>query len=215
MHALVPLTRYDAVAITLHWVIAVLILLDFALAMSFSRFDPGDALYLPSAYDLHMAVGMCVLILSVARVIWRLTHRRPPLPDMAMPLRWLARASHFLLYAFMVVAPVIRWLVLSLRHKATSVFGLFRWAWPSIPAIAHMARPERVFWHDEFLPLHIRISYVGMVLVALHVTAALYHHFGRRDEVLVRMLPLRTLPQAKSSRADERATPPISPESPS
>ena len=210
-----PLTRYDAVAMSLHWVMALLILLDFALAMSFSRFDPGDALYLPSAYDLHMAVGMCVLILSVARVIWRLTHRRPPLPDMAMPLRWLARASHFLLYAFMVVAPVSGWLVLSLRHKATSVFGLFRWAWPSIPAIAHMARPERVFWHDEFLPLHIRISYVGMVLVALHVTAALYHHFGRRDEVLVRMLPLRTLPQAKSSRADERATPPISPESPS
>jgi len=215
MTSLRPLTRYDSVAMSLHWVMALLILLDFALAMSFSRFDPGDALYLPSAYDLHMAVGMCVLILSVARVIWRLTHRRPPLPDMAMPLRWLARASHFLLYAFMVVAPVSGWLVLSLRHKATSVFGLFRWAWPSIPAIAHMARPERVFWHDEFLPLHIRISYVGMVLVALHVTAALYHHFGRRDEVLVRMLPLRTLPQAKSSRADERATPPISPESPS
>ena len=215
MTSLRPLTRYDSVAMSLHWVMALLILLDFALAMSFSRFDPGDALYLPSAYDLHMAVGMCVLILSVARVIWRLTHRRPPLPDMAMPLRWLARASHFLLYAFMVVAPVSGWLVLSLRHKATSVFGLFRWAWPSIPAIAHMARPERVFWHDEFLPLHIRISYVGMVLVALHVTAALYHHFGRRDEVLVRMLPLRTLPQAKSSRADERVTPPISPESPS
>ena len=215
MTSLRPLTRYDSVAMSLHWVMALLILLDFALAMSFSRFDPGDALYLPSAYDLHMAVGMCVLILSVARVIWRLTHRRPPLPDMAMPLRWLARASHFLLYAFMVVAPVSGWLVLSLRHKATSVFGLFRWAWPSIPAIAHMVRPERVFWHDEFLPLHIRISYVGMVLVALHVTAALYHHFGRRDEVLVRMLPLRTLPQAKSSRADERATPPISPESPS
>ena len=171
MTSLRPLTRYDSVAMSLHWVMALLILLDFALAMSFSRFDPGDALYLPSAYDLHMAVGMCVLILSVARVIWRLTHRRPPLPDMAMPLRWLARASHFLLYAFMVVAPVSGWLVLSLRHKATSVFGLFRWAWPSIPAIAHMARPERVFWHDEFLPLHIRISYVGMDLSSLVVVS--------------------------------------------
>ena len=209
-----PLTRYDAVAMSLHWAVALFILLDFALAMSFSRFDPGDVLYLPSAYDLHMAVGMCVLILSAARVIWRLTHRRPPLPDMAAPLRWLASASHFLLYAFMVVAPVSGWLVLSLRHKATSVFGLFRWAWPSIPAIAHMARPDRVFWHDQLLPLHIRISYVGIGLVALHVTAALYHHFGRRDEVLIRMLPLRTRPQAKSSLADGRTAPPISPESP-
>jgi cytochrome b561 len=189
MHAPVPLTRYGAVAMTLHWVIALVILLDFALAMSFSRFDPGEALYLPSAYDLHMAVGMSVLILSVARVIWRLTHPRPPLPDMALPLRWLARASHFLLYVFMVVAPASGWLVLSLRHKATSVFGLFRWAWPSLPAIAHMPRPERVFWHDHFLPLHIYVSYVGMSLVVLHMSAALYHHFGRRDDVLMRMLP--------------------------
>ena len=215
MTSLRPLTRYDSVAMSLHWVMALLILLDFALAMSFSRFDPGDALYLPSAYDLHMAVGMCVLILSVARVIWRLTHRRPPLPDMAMPLRWLARASHFLLYAFMVVAPVSGWLVLSLRHKATSVFGLFRWAWPSLPAIAHMARPERVFWHDHLLPLHVRMSYVGMCLVALHVTAALYHHFGRRDAVLIRMLPLHTRRRGKNNLAGECTTAPVSPESPS
>jgi cytochrome b561 len=199
-NSLRPLNRYDAVAMSLHWAIALLILLDFALAMSFSRFDPGDVLYLSSAYDLHMAVGMCVLILSVARVIWRLTHRRPPLPDMAPPLRCLARASHLLLYVFMIVAPVTGWLVLSLRHQATSVFGLFRWAWPSLPAIAHMARPDRVFWHDHLLPLHIRISYVGLCLVGLHLMAALYHQFVRRDGVLVRMLPLRRLPQAKTPR---------------
>jgi cytochrome b561 len=215
MNSLRPLTRYDAVAMSLHWVIALLILLDFALAMSFSQFDPGDVLYLPSAYDLHMAVGMCVLGLSVARVIWRLTHRRPPLPDMALPLRWLACASHFLLYVFMVLAPVSGWLVLSLRHQVTSVFGLFRWAWPSLPAIAHMARPERAFWHDHLLPLHVQISYVGMCLVALHVTAALYHHFVRRDGVLVRMLPLRTLRRGKHSPAGERTTTPLTPESPS
>jgi len=184
-------TRYDAVAMSLHWLIAVLILFDFALAMSFSRFNPGDALYVPATYDLHMAVGLCVLILSVARVIWRLMHRPPALPDMARPLRWLARASHFLLYLFIVVAPATGWLVLSLRHRATSVFGLFRWAWPSLPALAAMPRPDRVFWHDQLLRLHIDMSYVGMSLVALHVSAALYHHFSRRDDVLTRMLPRR------------------------
>ena len=199
------LTRYDAVAMTLHWVIALLIVLDFVLALSFSRFNPGDSLYLPSAYDLHMAVGMSVLMLSVARVIWRLTHHHPPLPHMALPLRWLARASHFLLYVFMVVAPVSGWLVLSLRHQATSVFGLFRWAWPSLPAIAHMPRPDRVFWHDHLLPLHIYMSYTGMSLVALHVSAALYHHFGRRDDVLTRMLRSQRLPPG-STLVRERGT---------
>jgi len=192
-----PLTRYDAVAMSLHWVIALLIVLDFALAISFGRFNPGDKLYLRSAYDLHMAVGLCILALSVARIVWRLTHRHPPLPNMGLPLRSLARASHFLLYVFMVAAPMSGWLVLSLRHQATSVFGLFRWAWPSLPAIAHMARPDRVFWHDHLLPLHIDMSYVGMSLVVLHVSAALYHHFGRHDDVLARMLPWQRLAAGK------------------
>lgn len=205
-----PLSRYDTVAMSLHWVIALLILLDFALAILFSRFNPGDAFYLPSTYDLHMAVGLCVLILSVTRVLWRLTHRRPPLPDMALPLRCLARASHFLLYVFMVVAPVTGWLVLSLRHRATSVFGLFRWAWPSIPAIDHMARPDRVFWHDHLLPLHIYVSYAGMSLVGLHLAAALYHHFVRRDAALTCMLPWRgpLLPDT----GDRKCRTPLSPE---
>lgn len=181
--------RYDSVATTLHWVIALLLASDFALALSFSRFNPGDALYLRGGYDLHMSLGLCVLLLSLARVAWRLTHHHPPLPDMAIALRVLARASHLLLYVFMLAAPVSGALVLSLRHQSTSVFGLFRWAWPTLPAIATMPRPERQFWHDQVLPLHTRLSYLGMCLVAVHMAAALYHHFGRRDEVLLRMLP--------------------------
>jgi cytochrome b561 len=89
----------------------------------------------------------------------------------------------------MIGAPLTGWLVLSLRHQATSVFGLFRWAWPTVPAIARMSHAERQLWHDQFLPLHIRLSYAGMSLVALHIAAALYHHFARRDDVLIRMLP--------------------------
>jgi cytochrome b561 len=200
MRPLQPPTRYDAVAMTLHWVIALLLLLDFALALSFSQFNPGDALYLRSAYDLHMSFGLCVLLLSVARIVWRLTHHHPPLPNMAFGLRALARASHFLLYAFIVGAPATGWLVLSLRHQATSVFGLFRWAWPTFPAIATMARPERQLWHDQALPLHTRLAYLGMCLVAVHVAAALYHHFGRRDDVLLRMLP-RAVTRASSTQA--------------
>jgi cytochrome b561 len=189
MRPLRPRSRYDSVAMTLHWVIALLLLLDFALAISFSRFNPGDALYLRSAYDLHMSFGLCVLLLSVARVTWRLTHRHPPVPRMALALRVIARASHLLLYVFMLAAPLTGWLVLSLRHQETSIFGLFRWAWPTLRAIASMARPERQSWHDVLLPLHTRLSYLGMCLVAVHVAAALYHHFGRRDDVLRRMLP--------------------------
>ncbi len=189
MHSSDQMTRYDSVAMTLHWVIALLIVLDFVLALSFSRFNPGDTLYLVSAYDLHMSTGACILALSVVRLVWRLTHRLPPLPQMGRVLRGLARTSHVLLYVFMVAAPLSGWLVLSLRHQATSVFGLFRWKWPTLPAIATMPHAERTFWHDYALPLHTRLSYLGMCLLVLHVAAALYHHFWRRDDVLRRMLP--------------------------
>jgi cytochrome b561 len=181
-------TRYDSVAIVLHWAIALLILGDFALAQSFARFSPGDALYFTWAYDLHMAVGLCVVLLSMTRVTWRLTHRRPPLPEMAISLRVLARVSHALLYVFMLAVPLSGWLVLSLRHQATSVFGLFRWAWP-LPVIVTMSHPNRVTLHDALLPAHIWMSYAGMCLVGMHVLAALYHHLARRDDVLRRMLP--------------------------
>lgn len=189
MRSAAPAARYDSVAMTLHWAIALLIVVDFAFAISFSRFNAGDALYLPSAYDLHMSTGACILALSVARVAWRLTRRRPPLPDMGVVLRWLARGSHFLLYAFMIAAPLSGWFVLSLRRQMTSVFGLFRWAWPTLPAVATMPHAERQVWHDYALPLHTRLSYLGMCLLVLHVAAALYHHFGRHDDVLTRMLP--------------------------
>ena len=146
--------RYDTVAITLHWAIAALIVLDFLLAMSFGQFNPGDTLYFADAYPLHMSCGALILVLSVARLLWRLAHRRPPLPDMSWALRALARASHFLLYVFMIAAPASGWLVLSLRHQRTSVFGLFTWAWPTVPAIASMPSAQRQLWHDVLLPLH-------------------------------------------------------------
>jgi cytochrome b561 len=190
MRSPAAITRYDSVAVVLHWAIAVLIFGDFALALSFARFSPGDTLYFTSAYDLHMAVGLCVGLLSVARVAWRLTHRRPPLPEMALSLRVLARASHFLLYVFMLAVPLSGWLILSLRHQATSVFGLFRWAWP-LPVIVTMSHPNRVTLHDALLPAHIWMSYAGLGLVGVHVLAALYHHLARRDDVLRRMLPRR------------------------
>ena len=181
--------RYDTVAITLHWAIAALIVLDFLLAMSFSQFNPGDTLYFRDAYPLHMSCGALILALSVARLLWGLAHRRPPLPDMPWLLRALARASHFLLYVFMIAAPASGWLVMSLRHQRTRVFGLFTWAWPTLPALASMPHAQRQLWDDELLPLHTRLSYLGMALLVPHVLAALWHHLIRHDDVLSRMLP--------------------------
>lgn len=183
-----PLTRYDAVAMSFHWSIALLILVDFGLALSFSKFDPGDLLYFKLAYPLHMSVGMAVLVLSVLRLLWRLMHRIPPLPqEMRLASRLLAKATHWLLYFFMLAAPLTGWAVLSVRNKPPIFFGDYHW--PNLPYLADMSREQRGAIHQVMLPGHIELSYIAMSFVALHILAALYHHYFRRDDVLLRMLP--------------------------
>jgi len=180
--------RYDPVAKTLHWLIAALILLDFALAISFSRFDPGSPLYFSLAYDQHMSVGMMVLVLSVLRLGWRLLHRAPPLPaEMGALLRLLARLSHAALYVFMLGAPLSGWVILSVRKKPPPLAGNL--SWPNLQFLTDLDHPHRTVIHDAFLPGHIWFSYAGMTLVAVHVLAALYHHYFIHDDVMRRMLP--------------------------
>ncbi|TMH71873.1 MAG: cytochrome b [Betaproteobacteria bacterium] len=194
--------RYSAVAMALHWAIAALIVVDFAFALSFSQFNPGDALYLPSAYRLHMSTGLSVLALSALRVLWRLMHRYPALPaDIHLATRLVASLSHVLLYAFMLVAPLTGWFVLSVRRKPTSMFGLF--TWPDLSWLAGMPHDQRVIYHDALLPLHTWISYAGIALVGLHVCAALYHHFYWRDDILRRMLPRMPARRAVPVRATD------------
>ena len=121
--------------------------------------------------------------------------------DMSVALRWLARASHVLLYGFMIVAPLSGWLVLSLRRQLTSVFGLFSWTWP-LPGMSIVSSADRLHYHDFLLPLHTRLSYLGMSLLVLHVAAALYHHLWRRDDVLTRMLPRVSVLAGRRRTAD-------------
>jgi cytochrome b561 len=187
--------RYGSTAILFHWSIAALVLADFCLALSFGWFNPGDAWYFRSAYRMHMSMGMAVLALSVSCVVWRLLHRdKYPLPpgNMHALMRVLAKTTHALLYAFIVAVPLTGWAILSARKTAAAMFG--RLQWPNIAYLAEMTRDQRVRVNDFFLPIHTTLSYIGMSFVVLHISAALYHHFWRRDEVLMRMLPGRRSP---------------------
>jgi cytochrome b561 len=187
-----PPTRYGAVAKMFHWVIATLLLVVFALAISFSQFDPGDLLYWSFAYWMHMSLGMVFLGLSAAAALWRLTHQYPPPPpEMNGFLRATAKTAHLLLYFFILVVPFTGWLLLSVRKSPAVLLGTFHW--PNIGFLAGMTYSERVQYNDLILTPHIFLAYAGMCLVGLHLAAALYHHFYRHDNVLRRMLPGRQL----------------------
>jgi cytochrome b561 len=187
--------HYGRVAMLLHWYIAALVSFEFISAASFRLFSPGDLGYFHSAYRLHMSAGMSLLALSICSVVWRLLNTYPSLPhDMSLFVRILAKGAHVLLYVFVFAASLIGWLILSARQSPAALFGSFHW--PKITSVSELGYSQRVHMNDTLMPFHSIVAYAGLCLVALHVSAALYHHFWRGDQILARMLPMKAIPES-------------------
>jgi cytochrome b561 len=170
-------TRYGRAAIALHWLTAVLILGMLLLGfwmVGIPRNTPARGF----TFNLHKSFGIVIGVLVVARVLWRLRHPAPRLPP-AMP-RWqaaMARASHFLLYACMVLQPLTGYLGSSFNKYGVKVFGLAlpQWGW------------EDKALRGVFTTLHGWLAITLSLLIAVHVLAAC-SHLLRRDGIFQRML---------------------------
>jgi cytochrome b561 len=179
--------RYTSTAQTLHWLIALLIVLQFGLAKMAAHLPLGMRKL--SLLAEHKSVGMTLLILAVVRLAWRFTHAPPPLPaQMPRVEQWLAKASHFSFYVILFAMPLSGWLMSSAKNYSVSWFGWF--TWPNL-----IGKNEAAF---NFLrSTHDALSYVLFSIAILHILAALKHHFWNKDDVLLRMLPF-TKPEKKS-----------------
>ncbi len=171
------LGRYSPVAIALHWMIAALILANLAIGLLHESLLKGTI-------PLHKAIGMLVLALGVVRLLWRSTHRPPPLP--ATVKGWekgLAHAVHWSLYLLMILLPLSGWVFTSAAptRRPLSFFGLF--ALPHLPIAQDKAMAGMVAERHE------QLAWLMIALLALHVGAALKHRFVDRDRTLDRMLP--------------------------
>ena len=182
-------TRYGAVAMSLHWLIAAGVIANICVGLYFADLPHSD----PSLFglvQLHKSIGLTVLVLSVARVAWRLVNPVPPLPaGMAPWLKFLARATHFLLYFLILAIPFTGWLVVSASPLGlpTMYFGWFEW--PHLPVLVDATREVKKQYQHLFGAAHVFLAWSAIVLIPIHAGGALYHHFLRRDDVLRRMLP--------------------------
>jgi cytochrome b561 len=172
--------RYDFVAMSLHWVIAGL--------MIFMLFFGGDLMNRrqPDTFNssLHASIGAAILLLSLARLLWRLRSLPPPLPSAMKPWEiYLSKLTHVLFYVMMIGLPLTGWLAFSdmmVKHSAflgTQFFGL----------IDVTQFPGVVGYH--FDGLHSLGSNLMIGLTGLHVLAALKHQFIDNDGLLRRMIP--------------------------
>ena len=165
-------TRYGSVAIAIHWLTAIIILMLFATGLlAAGQADPAAKLAL---VRFHVPLGTAVLVLTLLRIVWWwLADRRPALP--ADEPRWqqiTAKAVHAALYLVI--------LLLASSGVATLVLS------GALPAIiGGTTLPDL----ETVLPrmVHGVASKVMLGLLALHIGAALYHQFIRRDHLLARM----------------------------
>ena len=177
--------RYHSIAVSLHWLIALLIAGLIILA-KIAHDLPDDN---PLRFELiqwHKSFGIALLLLVAFRVLWRLTHRPPPLPVSTKKIeRFAASAAHIMLYGLMIALPLTGWAMVSASslNLATEMFGLI--PWPHLPWLTNIA--DRDVWQYRFHNLHYWLANGMMALVLVHALAALRHQFVLKDGVLSRM----------------------------
>lgn len=170
---------YTRTAIGLHWLIAIAIVTTFSVGLYMSDLPLSpDKLKI---YSWHKWAGVTIFLLVAFRLMWRLTHRPPPLP-VGMPA-WqytAAEAAHWLLYALMIAVPLSGWLMSSAKGFQTVYFGV-------LPLPDLLAKNKGLGKTLETVHQALNFTMAGLVLA--HAGAALKHHFIDRDAVLARMLP--------------------------
>lgn len=175
-------TQYDRVAMALHWVIALTIiaLLVFGTLMTIEGFPNRFVLY-----QWHKSFGIVILFLSVFRLIWRLTHRPPPLPDdMKAYEKAGAKLTHIGFYVLMIGMPLLGWAMVSASRFPIPTELFYLIPWPDMPGV-----PESDAVEGRLKLLHEIGGKLMIALLVLHVGAALKHHFVNKDGVLARMVP--------------------------
>lgn len=188
---------YTTVAITLHWVIAVAILANLGLGiwMGWAINKPALQSTAINAFQFHKSLGLSVLVLSVMRLAWRLLYPPPPLPaGMKFWEKALAAITHWLLYALLILLPLSGWAYVSAQWRGDSPFNIPT-LWFGLFEVPHLFSLDeggaimRRQAAEAALNGHGAMAIALIVLLLLHVGAALKHHFIHDDGVLARMMP--------------------------
>jgi cytochrome b561 len=172
------------VAITLHWVIALIVIGNLIGGLTIDVFldsaDPAMVAWGRTIIGLHKAMGLIVILLTLIRIGWRLANPPPPMPDHMTPVeRGLALAVHLAFYVLLLALPLTGWAMVSTGKLVApiSIFGLV--SVPPLPLLPSL--------HGTAGEGHELLGWVMVATLALHVLAAVKHHLFDRDRLLARM----------------------------
>lgn len=171
--------NYSRPAIALHWLMALMILTALPLGMFMTDLDLSPTKL--KLYSWHKWLGVTIFMVLVIRVFWRATHIPPALPQ-TMP-QWqhtAAHALHGLLYLLMFAIPISGWLMSSAKGFQTVWFGIV-----PLPDLLDKNKELGDVLHE----VHETLNNLLILFLAVHVVAALKHHFFDHDDIAIRMMP--------------------------
>jgi len=175
-------TRFGAVSIALHWVLALSYMGLFGIGWYMVTLDYYDPMYtlLP---DWHKSVGMLMVLVLAVHLVWRSVNAKPE--GVAGLKEWEQAASisvHWMLFAGTALVLMTGYLIPTAEGAVVSIFGFIE-----IPALIHSLPGQE----DTAGEIHKYLAYVVLGLAALHAAAAFKHHFVDKDNTLRRMLVLK------------------------
>jgi cytochrome b561 len=173
-----PRLQYGITAKIFHWLIVALLMVQYPIGWLMPDLHRNVQPGAPMTF--HMSFGITILALIMLRFLWRLTH--PVAPESSLPpwQRLSSEAVHWLLYALVLATTISGWLFASFRGWSVSVFYLF-----PLPMLAS----DNTEAGEAIDGLHQAMEWALLVVIGLHVAAALAHLFIYRDRVMQRILP--------------------------
>jgi cytochrome b561 len=179
--------RYTGIAIALHWAIAAFILFNLLSGWVMEGLPKGDLKHV--VVSLHASSGLTVLVLSIARIAWRLGHRPPALDSSLTRLERLAASTvHGLLYGMMFAMPLVGWAISSASTRKVAGASLFLVTpLPKLWFLGSLPMAQKVAAHDQAVSLHQIGAWLLLGLLVAHVAGALKHQFIDRQPQFARM----------------------------
>lgn len=172
-----PLSQYNAIAKTLHWLSALAVFSLFALG-----YWMVDLTYYSEWYKIapywHKSIGLILFTLTFFRVLWKLVNKSPQIEGKVWEIK-AAKIAHLLLYILLFATFLSGYLISTADGRGIEVFS-----WFTVPGFGSFIENQE----DIAGEIHFYLTYSLIGLALLHASAALKHHFINKDNTLKKMI---------------------------